>query len=113
MSGSRNIPIRLTGDVIKRIDRIAERFGMTRSGVVKFCTQSFLEEFESSGKSALPINWREILHNLDGRVSRHRQSQTATGTNGSVTQIQGTANFSSGASSQKPGAKHILRRKKK
>lgn len=63
------IPVRLSDETIERLERVAERIGTTRAGVIKLCLKSFLDHFESNGgRSALPVDWPQILSSLDGRT---------------------------------------------
>ena len=110
---SKNIPLRLTSETVGRLDDIARRLGMTRSGVIKFCTKSFLDDFERRGTAILPGNWREILHSYDGRVARHQNLLVAEEVKGPVTQIGSQQNFSSGARPAGKSAPYKTKRPKK
>lgn len=72
MSETRAIPIRLPDDVIARLDAAAAKTSIgTRAAVMKFCINSFLDYFEANGETSLPINWREIIKDLDQRTHRY------------------------------------------
>jgi len=70
--GTKPIPIRLTPQVIQRLDRAAQRLGTNRAALIKMCAQTFLDDFEKNGGVAsLPPNWRQLLR-------RAGANQTAT-----------------------------------
>ena len=72
MSQSMPIPIRLSFDMIKRLEDVAIKMGLSsRTAVLKMCVQSFLEDFEKNGVAGLPLDWRRIIHELDGRSQRY------------------------------------------
>lgn len=73
------IPVRLSPDIIARIDDVADQMGNTRAGVIKLCITSFLAHFEESGGLAsLPLDWKDVLDSLDGRtIGGRRQLEGA------------------------------------
>jgi hypothetical protein len=66
------LPVRLPQDIIDRLDAVAERIGSNRSSVIRVCIQSFVEEFERTGKATLPPNWRTLLLEFDNRTVESR-----------------------------------------
>lgn len=66
---SKPIPLRLTDEEIKRLDRAAERTGIRRSSLMKMLVGIWLDSFEANGSAALPLDWQEILDRADGRRS--------------------------------------------
>jgi hypothetical protein len=73
MPRGKPIPVKLTEELIARIDRVSEKIGLhNRSAVIKFCVSTFIDHFEQHGETSLPLNWREILRELDGRTHRYR-----------------------------------------
>jgi|SRR5579862_528462 len=63
-------PIRLDEQTVKRLDEAANRLGSNRAAIIRLCTRTFLDHFESHGGIAsLPLDWREILRSMDGRTS--------------------------------------------
>jgi len=73
--------------------------GTNKAALIRFCTQTFLEYFESrGGVAALPLDWREIMTSQDGRTSARLAehppaSHAQTGINigaGSLSQKQTT-----------------------
>lgn len=68
MAETKPIPVRLSPEIISRLDAAAERMGNTRAGVIKLCLASFLDGFERKGTAALPLNWETLLDQLDGRT---------------------------------------------
>lgn len=72
MAESKPIPVRLSEDILERLDRVAERMGSNRAALIRFCTQTFLKHMETNGVRDLPPDWRQILEAMDGRTSRHQ-----------------------------------------
>lgn len=68
---ARTIPIRLTGDIIARLDRLAKASGLTRTAVMRICISSFTEVVGSSLTSNQLGALREKLRELDGRTYRY------------------------------------------
>lgn len=62
------IPVRMSREMISRLDDVAMRLGNTRAGIVKLCLAAFLSDFEKRGKASLPLDWEEVLAALDGRT---------------------------------------------
>lgn len=67
------IPVRLTAEQIQRIDAVARKLGISRTGVIKMCLSAFLQRFERDGLSMLPTDWESILRDQDGRTHRYGQ----------------------------------------
>ena len=66
------IPIRLSFEMIERLENVAKKMGLdSRTAVIKMCVLSFLEDFEKNGVAGLPLDWRKIIHDLDGRSQRY------------------------------------------
>lgn len=63
--------VRFTSDVLAQVNQAAEKFGLTKSAIIKLATALFVDDFERSGNASLPRNWQEILSNLDGRSQRY------------------------------------------
>lgn len=68
--------VRFTSEVLSQVNEAAEKFGLTKSAIVKLATALFVDDFERSGFAALPRNWQEILSNLDGRSQRYAAGGT-------------------------------------
>lgn len=76
MAETKPIPIRLTDDTLKRLDRVAERTGLgNRASVIKLCLSSFLDYIEKEGITSMQPGWSDILSNLDGRTHRYEIKQ--------------------------------------
>ncbi len=73
MPETKPIPVRLSPEVIARLDATATALGNTRAGIIKLCLTAFLEAFESKGKLALPLDWESILDVMDGRTKEARE----------------------------------------
>ncbi len=56
------IAIRLSDETLKRIDHVVAKTNLgDRTAVIKLCLLSFLNNFEKSSKTTLPLDWDEIL----------------------------------------------------
>jgi len=82
MADTTPIPIRLTRTFISRMDVAAKRMGTNRSAMMKFLLKTFLDKFERGGFSALPHDWENIMHDLDGRTFGQQASLRAAETPG-------------------------------
>lgn len=72
MRESTPIPVRFSLEIIQRLENAAKKMNLgSRTAVVKMCVASFLEDFEKNGVAGLPLNWRQIIHDLDGRSQRY------------------------------------------
>lgn len=70
--------LRISESLLRRVDEAAERLGSTRAGVIKLCLSSFLDHFEDNGGIAsLPLDWKEIIEESDGRTRLARGSVSA------------------------------------
>ena len=72
MAETKPIPVRLSPELILRLDKAAQAMGTTRAGVIKLCLNSFLDAYERDGKIALPLDWRLVLERSDGRTVHAR-----------------------------------------
>lgn len=75
MPSPKIIPIRFTEDTISRLDKTSERMGTNRSALVRYLTDRFLAFYEAEGDANLPVNWRAIMNNQDGRRSKVAESE--------------------------------------
>ena len=67
------IPIRFSPEIVKRLEAAAAATGLeTKTAVVKLCVANFLDFFEKHGPSGLALNWKDMLRETDGRVTRFR-----------------------------------------
>jgi hypothetical protein len=72
MKDDQPVSVRLPLDIIDRLDRAAKTIGLgNRTALIKMSVAGFLEHFEKSGSAGLPLNWKEIVHDLDGRSHRY------------------------------------------
>ncbi len=76
MADSTPLMIRIAKSVLPRLDRAAKRIGSNRSAMVKFLIQTFLDKFERGGLGALPHDWENVMHDLDGRTLGQQQNQS-------------------------------------
>lgn len=73
MARAKPIPVKLSDEIIARLDRVSLATGLNnRSAVIKFCISTFLDHIERSGRAGLPADWKEILRDMDGRTYRYR-----------------------------------------
>lgn len=61
------IPVRLSDDLISRLDKAAGKIGSNRAALIRLCTQTFLDHLDDNGFGALPIDWQTIIAETDGR----------------------------------------------
>jgi len=58
--------VRLSDEVLERIDHVVETTNLGgRAAVIKLCLLSFLEHYESRGKTTIPLDWKQILDDLN------------------------------------------------
>jgi metal-responsive CopG/Arc/MetJ family transcriptional regulator len=107
VSATTPIPVRLSPDLIKRLDDVAERIGSNRAAVIRFCIQTFVEHLEKNGRMALPPNWLEIIAAMDNRTLESRVGKRAVPEVSSKTTAASAKLLKKGAASTplKPGAK--------
>jgi hypothetical protein len=68
MAETKPIPVRLSNEMIARLDQAAVKAHLSnRTEVIKLCISSFLEYFEAHDHAELPLNWEEMIACLDGR----------------------------------------------
>ena len=76
MARSKPIPVKLSDEIIARLDRVSLSSGLNnRSAVIKFCLNAFLDHLDKTGITGLPNDWKEILRDLDGRTHRYTQQR--------------------------------------
>jgi hypothetical protein len=61
------IPVRLSEDVIARLDKQAAMMGSNRAAMIRYCTTTFLNHIEKTGLGGMPANWQAIVEESDGR----------------------------------------------
>lgn len=77
MAPSNPIPVRLTDELLARIDAVLSVTGIqTRSAFIKFCVVTFLDYYEKHGNAALPPDWEAILKGQDQRTHRYKNKPT-------------------------------------
>ena len=55
-----SLPVRLDTDLSRRLDRAAERLGLTKSALIRILVKSFLDHLEAAGgRVTLPFHWQE------------------------------------------------------
>jgi predicted transcriptional regulator len=65
------IPVRLSKDTIIRLDRVAQAIGSNRAAVMRMLVEQWLGHYESKGKAVLPVNFEDVMKQLDGRTHRY------------------------------------------
>jgi len=64
--------------MLQRIEAAAQRLGFqNRSDVIKLCLLAFLNHFEKHGSECLPLDYKEILRQDDGRTTRYQRARRA------------------------------------
>lgn len=72
MPEGKPIPVRLSEELIVRLDKTAEALGTKRAALIRLCLTGFLDYYEANGGQILmPANWKELMQQLDGRTARH------------------------------------------
>jgi hypothetical protein len=62
--------------MIQQMEAAAAQLGLeNRSDVVKLCVRSFLAHIAAHGAASLPVNWKELVRDLDGRTHRYTQQR--------------------------------------
>ena len=65
------IPVRLSEDIISRLDEAAGKIGSNRAALIRLCTQTFLDHLDQAGFGAMPMDWQNIIEESDGRRIAH------------------------------------------
>jgi len=67
------VSVRFPLEIIQRLDNAAKKMGIgNRTSLIKMSVSSFLDHLDQTGAAGLPLNWKEIIHSLDGRTQRYR-----------------------------------------
>ena len=70
------IPVRISGSWLERIDGVVKTTHLgSRSDLIKLCVTSFVEHFETNNKAELPLDWDNMLKELDGRTHRYDKNK--------------------------------------
>ena len=67
MSAQKPIPVRLSEDLISRLDRASERLGTNRAALIRFLTKQYLDAMDSAGDDFRPHDMVRLMDSLDGR----------------------------------------------
>lgn len=67
--------MRLSPEVIGRLDTASKNLHINRAGVIKLCLLSFLEHLDERGSASLPLDWEEMLRQADGRRRRGKKER--------------------------------------
>ena len=55
-----SLPVRLDTELSRRLDKAAERMGLTKSALIRVLIKSFVDELEAKGgKITFPLRWQE------------------------------------------------------
>jgi metal-responsive CopG/Arc/MetJ family transcriptional regulator len=78
MTRARPIPVKLSDELIARLDSVSKRSGLNnRSAVIKFCCKTFCDYIDRMHIAGLPDEWRQILTDLDQRHHRYTRLSVA------------------------------------
>lgn len=70
------IPTRFPENQVERMDIAVDQTGLgSRSALIKYIVNIFLNDFEKRGIDAFPSNWKEIVESLDGRTTRYEREK--------------------------------------
>ena len=68
MAATKPIPVRLSGEITKRLDDAAVKIGNNRAGLIRLLIDSWLADYEKHGETILPPKWKEIMEASDHRT---------------------------------------------
>jgi antitoxin component of RelBE/YafQ-DinJ toxin-antitoxin module len=55
-----SLPVRLDTEISRRLDRAAERLGITKSALIRVLVKSFVDQLEADGgKITFPLRWQD------------------------------------------------------
>lgn len=80
MAERKPIPVRLSEDEIRRLDKAAAKIGCERSTLIRMLVHRWLDYYNTAGSKALPFDFAEMAHLLDGR--RRPKLKVAEGKSG-------------------------------
>jgi predicted transcriptional regulator len=69
VAAKKPIPVRLSDELIARLDAAAEKVGSNRAAVIRMLLDRWVTDFEKRGTAMLPVDWPGIMEGLDGRSS--------------------------------------------
>ena len=72
------IPIRFSPEYLCRIDKVAGQLGTSRSSLIVYLIQCFVDQFERLGEVTLPLNWKRQVEEMDGRTKASCDLKDAT-----------------------------------
>lgn len=72
MPAQKPIPVRLSTDVIARLDAVSSRMGTNRAALIRFLTDQFLKEFEKAGAHFSPVDFHASVARMDGRHASYK-----------------------------------------
>lgn len=67
MAERKPIPVRLSDDEIRRLDKAAGKIGCDRSTLIRMLVHRWLDYHDAAGSKALPFDFAEVARTLDGR----------------------------------------------
>lgn len=73
------IPIRLDDEVVARLDAAADRIGSNRAAVVRMLITGWLDDFDSKGRSMLPVDFEDIVKAFDHRTKEAKSKKKYPG----------------------------------
>ena len=59
--GKKPVPVRLSEEMISRLDAAAEGLGCNRAALIRMLLCSWIAAFEKEAGGALPGDWRKIM----------------------------------------------------
>lgn len=74
MADTSPIPVRLNKTTIDRLDAVSKKIGSNRAALMRMLVEQWLNHYEKEGRAILPVDFEDIMKNLDGRT--HRYSET-------------------------------------
>jgi len=89
---SKPIPLRLSDDLLKRLDAAAQKLGYSRAQLIRYLLVRWLEYFEARrGNVAMPPDIEEVLRLQDGNACRYEIPGGALALNETASSSAGTS----------------------
>lgn len=67
VADTRPIPVRLSDEMIHRLDAAAGKLHSNRANLIRFCLDTWLDHHATHGEAVLPPDWEQLQAEYDGR----------------------------------------------
>jgi hypothetical protein len=68
------IPVRLSAELIRRLDAAAALLHTNRAAVIRLCADTFATHVLEHGTATMPPDWIKLLPPIDGRANVRKQA---------------------------------------